>query len=103
MNGKRTVKVDPDLKELIPRYLASTREKLEAMPRLVKAGDFGALWGIGHKLRGSGGGYGLDFLTELGAKLEETAKKNDKRAIEAQTEELRNFLASLEIEFGDPE
>ena len=103
MSEKKIVKVDPDLKDIIPNYIASTKTKLEAMPQLLREGKFDALWGIGHNLHGSGGGFGLDFLTELGARLEVTARKTDRQAIEAQTEELRDFLDSLEIEYADQE
>ncbi len=102
MNEKKIVRVDPELKEIMPGYLENRRKDLAAMPLLLKEGNFDALRVMGHKMSGSGGGYGLYFLTELGAKLEAAAPKADKRSIEAQVDELRNFLDSLEIEYADP-
>jgi len=103
MGGKITVKIDPDLKELIPTYLEHVAQHLGAMTQLLKAGDFDALWKVGHQLHGSGGGYGLDFLTECGVRVEATAKKQDKQAVEAQINELKDFLERLDIVYADPD
>lgn len=94
---KRVIEVDPDLMELIPPYLKSRREELVLIGTLLDAGDFVALWGIVHKLHGSGGGFGLDFLTELGERMENSAKARDKAALRAQAVELEEFLDSVEV------
>jgi HPt (histidine-containing phosphotransfer) domain-containing protein len=96
---KKIIKVDADLAELVPVYLNSRRDELERISALLKAGDMPALQVIGHKMRGSGGGYGLDFLTELGERMENSAKAGDKAALTAQAAELKDFLESVEIEF----
>lgn len=103
MSEKKIIKIDPDLKDLLPTYLEHMAQYLAAMPQLLEAGKFEELWSIGHKIRGSGGGYGLDFLTEFGERLEAAAKTQDKPAIEAQIKELKEFLDSLEIEYADPD
>lgn len=97
---KTTIVVDGDLAELMPIYLQSRRDELERLPELLKQGDFTQLQGIGHKLRGSGGGFGLDFLTELGKRMEAAGSAADKQALAAQVAELKAFLESLQIEFS---
>jgi len=97
---KRIIRVDGELAEIIPAYLEHRREELARLPALLDAGDFDALRVIGHKLRGSGGGYGLDPLTEIGERMENAAKAKDKTALEAQTAELKEFLESVVIEFA---
>lgn len=96
---KITIKVDEDLKELMPGYLRSRRGDLARIAELLEAGDFDSLWTIGHKLHGSGGGFGLDFITETGARLEKAAKVRDKAALKAEAAGLKDFLDSVEIEF----
>lgn len=93
------IKVDADLKELVPAYLRARRDELAVISVLLAKEDFAGLKSIGHQLRGSGGGFGLDFLTELGARMESSAAAGDKAALRAQTEELKDFLESLEVEF----
>ena len=96
---KIKIKVDEDLRELLPGYLRSRRDELARISALLEAGDFDSLWTIGHKLHGSGGGFGLDFITETGARMEKAAKARDKAALKAQAAELKDFLDSVEIEF----
>ena len=93
------IKVDAELADLFPVYLKSKRDELARIPSLLEAGDFEAVRVIGHKMRGSGGGYGLDFLTELGERMENSGAAGDKAALAAQAAELKAFLDSLEIEF----
>lgn len=96
---KKIIKVDEDLKELMPGYLLSRRGDVVRIAELLEAGDFDSLWTIGHKLHGSGGGFGLDFITETGARLEKAAKARDKSALKAEAAGLKDFLDSVEIEF----
>lgn len=96
---KKIIKVDADLAGLIPAYLQNRRDDLARIPVLLEAGDLDALRVIGHKMRGSGGGFGLDFLTEVGTRMETSAKAGDKAALAAQAAELKDFLESVEIQF----
>ena len=96
---KRIIKVDSDLAELMPAYLKNRREELARISSLLETGDFAALQVIGHKMHGTGGGYGLDLLTDLGARMENSAQAGDKAALTAQAAELKDFLDSAEIEF----
>lgn len=96
---KKVIEVDADLSELIPLYLQSRREEVPRIYTLLDAGDFTALWGIAHKLHGSGGGFGFDFLTELGERMEQSAKAGNKAELYSQAAELKDFLDSVEVLF----
>ncbi len=96
---KKIIKVDADLADLLPGYLQNRRDELAVIAGLLKEGQFKELRSIGHKLHGSGGGVGLDFLTELGRRMEVSAEACDGAALAAQAGELKEFLDSVEIEF----
>ncbi|MGD9643333.1 MAG: Hpt domain-containing protein [Elusimicrobiales bacterium] len=96
---KYKVKIDRDLADLIPMYLQGRRDELPVIASLLEKGDFAGLKTIGHKLHGSGGGFGLDFLTELGVRMENSAAAADKAALAAQAGELKEFIENLEIEY----
>ena len=96
---KKTIEVDADLIELIPLYLQSRRDEVPRIYALLDAVDFPALWGIAHQLHGSGGGFGFDFLTELGKRMEKSANACAKGEIYAQAAELKNFLDTVEVRF----
>ncbi len=93
------IKVDADLKDLMPVYLQGRRDELPLIAALLEKGDFAGLKAIGHKLHGSGGGFGLDYLTELGRRMENSAANCEKAALSAQAAELKEFIKNLEIEY----
>ena len=52
---------------------------------------------LGHNLKGTGGGYGFDKITELGRQLEEAAAEGKEEKIKALKEELAIYLEEVEI------
>ena len=48
-------------------------------------------------MKGSGGGYGFDYLTEIGSQIEKNAELKNKEEIKNLIDELRNYLDNLEI------
>ncbi|MBI5742943.1 MAG: Hpt domain-containing protein [Elusimicrobia bacterium] len=97
---EKIIEVDEDLKDLVPLYLQSRREELPRISTLLDAGDFNALWGIAHKLHGSGGGFGLDYLSELGESMERAARACDRQEMSALAAKLKEFLDSVEIRYS---
>ena len=96
MSNKNIVIIDEDLKEIIPGYMKHRDEDLQKIPKLLEEKDFKSLKTIGHQLKGSGG-YGFDFFTDLGKRMEDAALKMDAGLIEAQMKEFAYFLATVEI------
>jgi Hpt domain len=99
---KFIAQVDPDLCDLIPGFLENKR----ADARTILSGisgehiDFEALTGIGHKLKGEGGSYGLDPVSVYGAEIEHAARNHDSEAIRRYANELAAYLDSVRIEYG---
>lgn len=94
---KKVIEVDADLIDLIPAYLQNRKDELPHINAFLAAGDLTSVWGIAHKLHGSGGGFGLDFLSELGVRMEKAAQAGDKAELSVLTAELADFLATVEI------
>lgn len=88
---------DEDILELIPIYLAGRLDELGVLGDAVARQDFETLRGLGHKMKGSGGGFGLDRITEIGGNLETFAKAQNLRAIELEIANLRDYLDRLEV------
>lgn len=84
--------LDPEVALLIPRYLADMR-RLCAEARTADGGvDLAAFSSVGHKLRGSGGVFGFDRLSELGAELEEAARAGDTPTAELTLAQIETIL-----------
>lgn len=94
------VTIDSGLKELVAGYLKNRRHDVETLRTSLHKGDFETLRILGHSMKGSGGGYGFDRITELGAALEQAAKGRDAAALAALTAELSDYLARLEVVYG---
>ncbi|HPP05833.1 MAG TPA: Hpt domain-containing protein [Syntrophorhabdaceae bacterium] len=94
---KITVKIDADLKELIPGYLNNRQLDIKNIITSLEKGDYETIRIIGHSMKGSGGGYGFDLITELGRAIEQAAKEKDDDLIKAKVEELKEYLGKIEI------
>ncbi|HZC67063.1 MAG TPA: Hpt domain-containing protein [Nitrospirales bacterium] len=67
---KILVRVDPEIAELIPGFLANRRKDVTAMLDAVQRSDFETVRLLGHSMKGAGGGYGFDAITVIGGALE---------------------------------
>jgi HPt (histidine-containing phosphotransfer) domain-containing protein len=92
------VQVSRELRDLIPRFLANRRVDIAQLDDAVARGDLEAARGIGHSLRGAGGGYGFDEITRLGAEIEACAKAGGD-GLPALVRELAEYLDSVEVTF----
>jgi HPt (histidine-containing phosphotransfer) domain-containing protein len=96
---KVVVQVDPDLNELIPGFLANKHDDARKIVAAADLSDYEDLKKIGHRIKGEGGSYGFDGISEIGVRLEHAAiEKNLDDARQCATE-LSTYLAEVEIVF----
>ena len=91
------IKADPDLADLIPGFLEKRKLDLKLIDEGLRAGDFPAIQTVGHKMKGSGEGYGFLQITEIGRELETAAQQRDENGIHCQREALRRYLDAVEV------
>jgi HPt (histidine-containing phosphotransfer) domain-containing protein len=98
---KIVARIDRDLSDLIPGFLARKRSDTRTILSAVRSKDinFETLCGIGHKLKGEGGSYGLDPISVYGAEIELAARSRDTEAIRRYASELAAYLDSLQVEY----
>jgi HPt (histidine-containing phosphotransfer) domain-containing protein len=94
---KTIIRVDPEIAELIPGFLENRRKDIAAMLDAVQRGDFETVRVLGHSMKGAGGGYGLDAITEIGAALEQAAKQLNAAEIQNRVNELSCYLDRVEV------
>ncbi|KWT76801.1 Hpt domain-containing protein [Candidatus Magnetominusculus xianensis] len=90
------ITIDSELAELIPGYLANRRDDIRKMILAIDSGDFDTIRVIGHQLKGSGGGYGFDFITEVGMVIEKDAMEKNYEEIKRHITALSDYLDRLE-------
>ena len=96
---KYKVIVDKDFIDIVPDYLQRRKEELFKLKNLVLDENFDEIKKIGHKMIGSGSGYGFDFITEKGRELETSAINKDKEKIIKIIEQLEDYLSNLDITY----
>lgn len=96
---KQVVIIDRDLEDLIPGFLAKRQEDIAAILTAIQANDYETIRIVGHTLKGIGGGYGFDKLTEIGAALELAGKQQ--KAVKAWelAGAMKDYLEDVEIEY----
>ncbi len=96
------VAIDPDLKDLIPGFLANRRRDVESLRSLLLQRDYVAIRLIGHSMKGAGGGYGFDPITDYGDRIEKAALEGTDEVILAATAELADYLERVRPVFANP-
>jgi len=96
---KIIVHVDPDIEDLIPGYLANREKDVTAIHAALEKKDLDKIRILGHSMKGSGGGYGFDAITEIGMMIEKAAQEGRDQDIRLQTERLAEYLKRVEIVF----
>ncbi len=96
---KIIVQVDEDLEGLIPGFLKNRGQDVEKLRAELEQSNFVNVSSIGHSIKGVGGGYGFDLMSELGAKIEIAGKESNVEVIRENIEKLDNYLKRIEIEY----
>lgn len=97
------VYVDSELEDLIPIFLENRHKDVEEIRRLLKEGNLEEIRRLGHSMKGSGGGYGFDEISEIGRNIEEAAKSGDAERIERLNNQLAEYLSVVEVVVRDEE
>lgn len=92
-----TVHIDKDLEELIPSFVEITASNCKKIIEAAKTGDLSPATIQGHQMKGSGGGYGFDKVTELGALIETAGKNNNAQAAISNAEALLLYIQTVNI------
>ena len=80
----------------IPAYLQNCRQNGIAMLDALDRVDFKALESLGHQMNGSGGMFGFQAITDIGAAIERAAEGVDTEASRKWLGELTTYLDRVE-------
>ena len=91
------VRVQKDLEELIPTYMANRAKEIATLRTLLAAGDYEQLGRVGHRMRGVGEPYGFDKVSALGKLIQDCAETRDHIGLERCVNEYADYLARVRI------
>ncbi len=98
-----TVQVDPDMVELMPAFLSSRHDILDAMDQAVLADDRESVRRGAHQLAGSMAVYGFHWGADVSRKLEQQAQTVAALQAHASIQSLRRHLQTVVIVVGQEE
>jgi CheY-like chemotaxis protein len=92
--------LDQKIADRVPAYLQNCRQNVITMLDALDRFEFEAVTLLGHDMRGSGGAYGFQTITDIGAGLEQAAESADTDASRRWVGELSNYLDRVEVISG---
>jgi HPt (histidine-containing phosphotransfer) domain-containing protein len=94
---RSTFEDDPDLAELVARFVGSLPSRSEVIGRVAAEEQWEELVRLAHQLKGSAGGYGLPMLGEVASRLEQAAKRRDSAESGTLVRELRQTMSRVRL------
>lgn len=88
---------DPFARRLLARYLERRKDDLATLRAALSQNDFSNIERTGHNLFGSGGAYGLEPISDLGADLELAAQSKDRKRIASIVDALEAFVEQVTV------
>ncbi|MBF0358114.1 MAG: Hpt domain-containing protein [Magnetococcales bacterium] len=96
-----TVVIDKDLEDIVPGYLVNRQKDLAVISKALQEKDFQTIQTSGHRMKGSGSGYGFDCISEIGRDLEIAAKEHNSGQIAGLVADLATYIESVDIEYEE--
>ncbi|MGD0126070.1 MAG: AAA family ATPase [Terriglobia bacterium] len=86
---------------MVSQYLSKCRNHLPALKAALEGCEFEAARKFGHQMKGTGGAYGFEELTEVGALIERAATDQNINELWNQVADLETYLGHVEVTFDE--
>jgi len=96
-NSPLTVKISRELEGIGPIFLDNRKKDVRTLREALVTQDFKTVQTLGHRMKGDGGGYGFQEISQIGEALEQAATRQDWKVIIEKTEALTAFLAQVDV------
>ena len=98
--GQIRISVEAGMEDLVPRYLDKRRTEIAKYRQALIEEDFETIRMLGHKLKGTGAGYGFEELTSLGGQIEKAATSRDAARVRMSVDALASYIENVELKFS---
>lgn len=95
------IEIDREIESIVPEFLEKRASDCGLVKSLVEKGNFSDIHTIGHRMKGAGGSYGFDGISEIGLTIEEAAVNGDGETIMAAVARLEEYLAAVTVVYVD--
>lgn len=87
--------LNQELAALIPGFIKRREQDVDAMKNLLAEKDFDGVAALAHKVKGNGAAFGFPYLSDIGARLETSAKSKDAFGSKEIVKELQEALFEI--------
>jgi HPt (histidine-containing phosphotransfer) domain-containing protein len=95
---RSTYEDDPDMLELVQSFAEELPERARSLEDLVASERLDELQTLAHQLKGAGGGYGFQPITDVAGELEQALKEGrDLSAVKQWTDQLCAVLRAVVV------
>lgn len=101
--GDEVVTPDPEIAPLVPEFLKNRRADVARLRTLIDTEDWEGVRTAGHKMKGTGRGYGFARITDLGRAIEAAGADADGAAARDAVARLSAYLDRVRVAASDPE
>ena len=89
------IRLDAEMQAIVPKYLGNRARDCDAIREQAANGAFIDAKRLGHNMKGTGGGYGFEDISRLGARIEVAAAAGAAEELLALADELARYLARV--------
>jgi HPt (histidine-containing phosphotransfer) domain-containing protein len=100
-HGRELVHVDASFSPLVPKFITNRKKEVATMREALAAQDFDRVRKISHGMKGAGGSYGFDRITEMAAVIEQAAKTGAHDTIDRELTGLDSYLERVHVIFDE--
>lgn len=94
---KITVEIDSEVQSIVPEFLENRKKDCSLIESFLGSDSFSEIRTLGHRMKGAGGSYGFDEISEIGEAIEEAALSGDKAAISVSLLRLSEYLERVTV------
>ncbi len=93
---KKEVRINAEIRELIPGFLKNTQEEISSLRDAVSEKNYEMIRRLGHRIKGACLCYGFEEMGEIGRQIE-SAGKDDLQSVQSLVNEIASYMDHVEI------
>jgi len=97
--NENIIYVDPDLEDLIPGFLQKVYANIKMILECTEMAEYEKIVVLAQQIKGGGGGYGFNKISELGRRIEKAAKDLEPDRINISVNELSAYIEKIEVRY----
>lgn len=93
------IEIDCELEPIVPEFLENRRLDCAKIITLLDSRSFSEILTLGHRMKGAGGSYGFDEISEIGENIEEAALAESHEPIIQAVNQLAAYLDRVVVTY----